>query len=115
MRAECLCLGDEGCHDAPSFGCECGIYAVKEPKQTRTWHTTAGYGKDIVVVGKVELWGRIVRHEEGYRAQFAYPKKLVVVPPSADHLAAAEATARELAKGYGIPVRVGTPRGWLES
>jgi len=30
------------------------------------------------VTGEVYLWGRIIRHELGYRAVFAYPKILYV-------------------------------------
>lgn len=29
-----------------------------------------------IVVGKVALWGNIIEHEEGFRAQFAYPRSL---------------------------------------
>ncbi len=30
------------------------------------------------VFGEVSLWGRVVVHEHGYRAAFAYPKRLFV-------------------------------------
>ena len=32
------------------------------------------------VVGEVNLWGTVVEHELGWRAQFAYPKSLVLPP-----------------------------------
>jgi len=30
-------------------------------------------------VGTVALWGRVVEHELGYRGQFAYPQRLMLV------------------------------------
>lgn len=30
----------------------------------------------LLIRGEVYLWGKIVEHEFGYRAEFAYPKKL---------------------------------------
>jgi hypothetical protein len=48
-------------HQAPGPGCKCGFHAVKEPDQV-----TAGYG---LVTLEVELSGRVVIHDIGYRAQ----------------------------------------------
>jgi hypothetical protein len=31
-----------------------------------------------VVFGEVSLWGRVIVHESGYRAQFAYPRRILV-------------------------------------
>ena len=33
---------------------------------------------DNVCVGQIYNWGKIVEHKKGYRAEFAYPKKLYV-------------------------------------
>jgi hypothetical protein len=38
-----------------------------------------GYA-ELGVRGEVYLWGTVVEHKWGWRAQFAYPKTLVVVP-----------------------------------
>jgi hypothetical protein len=38
------------------------------------------------VHGEVYLWGTVVEHELGWRAQFAYPKTLVVGPESLEEL-----------------------------
>ena len=59
-------------HGTPEFGCTCGIYASKNLdhlRSTRYWQ----YGS---VHGEIWLWGSVVEHQHGYRAQFAYPKKL---------------------------------------
>lgn len=56
--------------EAPAIGCSCGIYALKEqPDRSK-------------VFGQVNLWGRVVEGELGWRAQYAYPKHLWVPVPS---------------------------------
>jgi hypothetical protein len=56
-------------HDAPLMSCTCGIYAAKSQVDLRT----AGYtGSGIQ--GEVLLWGTLVEHELGWRAQYACPK-----------------------------------------
>jgi hypothetical protein len=35
----------------------------------------------VHVVGTVLLWGRVIQHEHGYRAEYARPLKLLTVPP----------------------------------
>lgn len=52
-------------HDVPDIHCQCGIYANKE--DISTWGATTG---------SVALWGNVIEHELGYRAQYAYPLSL---------------------------------------
>jgi hypothetical protein len=60
-------------HSAPGAGCSCGIYAAKNFEHL----ANIGYlGQGIH--GEVYLWGRVVDHQLGYRAQFAYPKNLTI-------------------------------------
>lgn len=49
-------------------GSTAGVYAMKT-RELLAGHT---YGRDCLV-GQVALWGRVVEHEKGYRAQWAYP------------------------------------------
>src|SRR5438132_5396137 len=61
--------------EAHSFnGPENGIWAVKAAPQIT--NLSATYNAHIG--GEVYLWGRVEEHEDGYRAQFAYPKRLWV-------------------------------------
>ncbi len=57
--------------ELPDFSCTCGVYAAKSIEHLRQ----RGY-KRFGVHGEVYLWGRVVEHERGWRAQFAYPKTL---------------------------------------
>lgn len=85
-------VGAEGRKDCFEGGCDiCGVYAVHSPHQAR-----AIYGwMDGVVYGTVALWGRVVIHDRGYRAQFAYPQKFVAWSDSVD--------IRALSETYGVP------------
>jgi hypothetical protein len=61
-----------GLHEPPAEDCSCGVYAAKSYQHLQ---------KAVVgsfVHGEVYLWGRMVEHDLGYRAQFAYPKSLVL-------------------------------------
>jgi len=63
----------QGRHELPEARCTCGIYASKSLSHLRR----LGY-TERRICGDVSLWGMVVEHEEGWRAQFAYPKTLVV-------------------------------------
>lgn len=80
----CMAVGGSDCDGPPCVhrwpcGMRCGIYAFstrdavlgairQELFLIRRWP---------IVVGEVWLWGRVARHEYGYRAQFAYPAKFI--------------------------------------
>lgn len=55
---------------APAMGCSCGVYAYSKPKEFSG------------VFGEVNLWGRVLQGKRGWRAEFAYPKRLWVSQPS---------------------------------
>jgi hypothetical protein len=60
-------------HDAPKADCRCGVYASKsldDLRSIRVWESG--------VRGEAWLWGTVVEHERGWRAQFAYPRTLVL-------------------------------------
>lgn len=61
--------------DLPYFKCTCGVYAAKAIEHLHR----CGY-KQFGVHGEVYLWGVVVEHERGWRAQYAYPKRFFLVP-----------------------------------
>lgn len=63
----------EAANEVPHRKCTCGIYAAKHSEHLRR----IGYA-DGGVCGEVYLWGTVVEHKLGWRAQFAYPKSLVL-------------------------------------
>ena len=78
--------GSTDTHVAPAWGCECGIYAMaalkEEPDLELSPHLYQRGPLDRVlrVAGVVQLWGRVVQHEHGYRAEFARPMRLLAIP-----------------------------------
>ena len=62
-------------HHAPGSGCNCGIYAWKEPP-------TQPFSPQGMtpVWGVVQLWGKVVLHAAGYRSQYARPVALEYAP-----------------------------------
>lgn len=55
--------------DAPHIKCTCGIYASKSLEHLHEY----GYSRSRVH-GQASLWGTVVEHQHGWRAQYAYPK-----------------------------------------
>jgi hypothetical protein len=89
-------------HEAPHEDCTCGVYSAKSLDHLRTF----GY-MQYGIYGEVWLWGTVVEHEAGWRAQYAYPKNftlpLDMVPLS---MGAAESRLTTLA-AYGCDIFVG--------
>lgn len=76
----------------PFHGCSCGLYFVDRMEQIKNAPSTL-YGSTLqgakglqegtqaAVVGSARLWGRMIRHEHGWRAQYAYPERLFILKP----------------------------------
>jgi hypothetical protein len=61
-------------HRPPEADCSCGLYAVDGLDRL-----PAVTGRDVTVIGSVALWGTIVEHDSGFRAERAYPTTLRLV------------------------------------
>jgi hypothetical protein len=72
-------------HEVPDQNCSCGVYALKKPPPGLPSLAPAvpNFGEEYfagLVVGEVYLWGRVVEHSGGWRAEFAYPKSIYLRP-----------------------------------
>jgi hypothetical protein len=89
-------------HPAPEDNCACGIYAAKDIN-----HLEVIDYVHFGIIGEINLWGKIVAHKLGYRAQYAYPKNLIVptrlVPFEVAEL---EFVLQTSVFVYGVPVLV---------
>ena len=98
VRAEGHCLlGGRG-HAVPDRCCGCGLYAFRT-RELAEWALAAEMRPVPRVLGQVSLWGLVVEHRNGWRAQFGYPYDLRL-------LAGDEAIARELRATYAVDVEV---------
>ncbi len=61
-----------GRHLVPGLRCTCGLYATRDLRALRRSTNPA-------VLGTVALWGTVVEHAAGYRAEYAYPQRLRLV------------------------------------
>ena len=57
---------------APGMKCTCGIWAFRTLEEFQAM----AQQYEVDVVGQVYLWGRVLECENGFRAQYAYPKEL---------------------------------------
>jgi hypothetical protein len=92
LAQEAVCTGERSVlhHRAPDEECDCGVYGVPADRfavleQYSPWpRRRAGQPfqprwlcRDRVV-GTVSLWGEVLECEQGYRAQYAYPREILV-------------------------------------
>ncbi len=93
-----LVLRKDHNEQAPHLTCMCGIYAYKEKPRLLREIRNINHGLRIVY-GEINLWGKVIEHEDGYRAQFGYPKRLWCTP-------AIEPLAGWIGYVYGVPCEV---------
>lgn len=67
-HAECKAITFyEDKHVAPGPNCQCGFYAFKSIEELSVWH---GWDEEDQVVARVLLWGSVMPHKRGYRAEW---------------------------------------------
>lgn len=96
-----VCVG--GGHPAPSADCWCGVSGARDLDALRQHGLCVLPGP--LVVGEVDLWGRILDESYGYRAEHARPASIGLVEgtigdgPERDRLLGAMAA-------YDVPVAI---------
>jgi hypothetical protein len=93
-------------HRVPHERCRCGFYAMKElaPELVVAASEPAQRGMEgVFVLGRVELAGKVIEHDRGYRAERARIVELIPVRPEQR---VARAVARRAGLPVGRPVRV---------
>ena len=113
VAAVCDC-GPACRHEAPVNGCTCGYWAFQSleglldvMRPAATLQPTVGPD----VIGSVWLWGKVIRTERGFRAQYAYPREIFVAA-GLDPLAERGKVAEGLG-GYAGRVRVAEDLGFV--
>jgi hypothetical protein len=72
---DAFCLHRSHRERIPAWDCLCGFYAYKtEAAMAASEFAMVGDGD--TVCGRVALWGRVIDHQSGYRAERAYPQVL---------------------------------------
>ena len=83
-------------HPAPGFECFCGIHAYAKAEDASTYldfisvrgkkfadlytpvRRDDGIVERCLALGRASLWGTVIEHTGGYRAQYAYPYDIAV-------------------------------------
>lgn len=88
-------------HPSPDAAgkCYCGINAYKEEDGVHIARSDVP-----VVVGTINLWGRVIEYTHGWRGQYAYPKELMVAGTGEG----LERIATKLELAYGVNCGVWT-------
>jgi len=101
-RAEC-----KYCDSIPGFYCVCGFYAFKNLNYLNEDNIFIGGLRNMVpfIFGEVELFGKVVEHEFGYRAEKAKVRKLVKNKGIEKYLTDKENNSiNEIAYYYEVPL-----------
>lgn len=91
--ARARCKVASGSHYAPNLSCSCGFWSFKSRELLTEALST--YATDVDVIGEVEIWGRVIECENGWRSEFAYPKELWLLDEGLE----------SLSWKYGVKVR----------
>ena len=97
LRARCLSAG----HPAPSVTCSCGISGTRDLETLRQHGLCVAPGP--LVVGEVDLWGRVTHDSYGYRGEVGQPASLALVGETVED-EAERATVLDALAAYGVPV-----------
>jgi hypothetical protein len=100
-------LGEHG--ESPCPECGCGFWAFREPIMDRYQRSMlmdwASQNGQFFVTGQVELWGRVVSHSDGFRAQFARPAGELTIEKASSYVSNVEQFVVDaLERRYGLVV-----------
>ena len=82
----------------PATACRCGIYAARDLDVIGHY-----LRRDAPVLGVVELGGRVIPAEQGYRAEYARLAAILIIDPA---LTVDHGTLQKLASAYRVPALV---------
>lgn len=96
-------------HQRTPFGpCTCGIYAFESMGDAMAyWRDQGGslvqsvlFGRSFRgLMGRLAMWGHVIEHERGYRAEYAYPAQLFCLESDTEW-------AGKVGETYRVPVTV---------
>ena len=93
------CLG--GGHPAPAVSCSCGISGALDLETLRQHGLCVAPGG--LVVGQVDLWGRLVSEPYGFRGEYGWPASLGLVSETVEDDDLRSRMLQALAR-YGVPL-----------
>jgi hypothetical protein len=111
----------DGDHTSPDPKCKCGFYAVDTLPRLlevyETWNRVLSrveMERYPAVLGQVKMWGKVIPGERGWRAQYAYPARLLIVKSLVGDLLNRHLPVYEDLQNYGVPVDFITPAEMMQ-
>ena len=108
LAAECLrrpfWFRRRRAHPVADAACMCGVYAARFEELGPYLLDDMLFGSRRVV-GEVAMWGSVVECERGFRASYAYPKRIFVPSDADGRRGCVEELAASL-REYGVPVEL---------
>lgn len=96
VEAFCRRQHEEG---IPGLDCACGIYSFNEPGLMKS----EGYSRQALL-GEIWLWGRVVEHTKGWKAEYAYPRKFYATQKKIKDQP--QGLLEYIAFRYGVPLEI---------
>lgn len=93
------------CATSPTERCKCGVYACSDPAAVHVEPSR----KVSLLVGRVALWGKVIRHERGSRAQYGYPVSIGLGESGSLICSSGWNTVEYLADSYGCALEEAPP------
>jgi hypothetical protein len=84
-------------HRAPHEACSCGLYSAKDINTVLMLAALSMLGGPVTILGRVHLAGKVIEHDDGYRAERA---RVIEILP----LSGSRPDAEAVATRYGVPL-----------
>lgn len=104
LRRE-IAEAENGGHSAPHQGCGCGLYAFYDRDSCEEYGD--GVAKQGGVRGVVSAWGKVIRAEYGFKAQYMRLEAIILERETMEHFGATvglEGAHKNLADRHGVPL-----------
>jgi hypothetical protein len=112
VTAHCgILVGDSllPAHSAPQLRCSCGLWAFRDEGEAYELFLSLGGA----AFGRVQLWGRVIEHTRGWRAQHARPLELFLQNEPFMPAPNVDILAQRLAAAYDTTVTpIPAPETW---
>lgn len=104
LRRE-IAEAENGGHLVPHQGCGCGLYAFYDRDSCGEYGD--GRAKESGVRGVVSAWGKVIRHEYGFRAEYMRLEAIILERETMEHFGATvglKGAHKNLADRHGVPL-----------
>lgn len=105
FHAVCIQMVHKTTTPFPVWRCSCGIHAsTPDSLKLQIDQPHPAWQGETLVLGTVALWGNVIRHRQGYRAQYAYPLCLYAEWAGRNFRPLDKGVSKRLTRRYGVEI-----------